>query len=239
MDAFFFESFACLIALISIHLSAFHADRIPHEWQRKLLSAAGGVSIAYVFIDLLPKFCSGASTVEKAFQGVVLFPYLERHVYILALLGLLFSYTMQRVSDDPRQTREKAFWTQISSYSFYNFMIGYSLANENNPDIQPIALFALAMGLHYFINDYNLRETNRELYMQGGRWIVSLCLILGWFLGFFFQIPEAALALVLSFLSGAIMMNVFRHEIPEDNPTNYSSFVWGAVAYAALLLSVG
>lgn len=240
MDSFFIKSFLCLIGLVAVHLTAFHVHRINPFLQARLLSAAGGVSIAYIFIDLLPKFCSGAATVEHAFEG--LFPYLERHVYIMGLLGLLFAYTVQRAAASPTTTlsqMKRKFWGQVTAYAIFNAMIGYSLANKNDPDIQPIILFTIAVGLHYYINDYNLRESNPELYESEARYVIALGLIAGWVVGLFWQIPEAALAIILSFLSGGIMMNVFRHEIPADNPNNYTSFVFGAVTYACILLGIG
>lgn len=240
MDVFFIKSFLCLLSLVAVHLTGFHVRRIGPILQARLLSAAGGVSIAYIFIDLLPKFCTGAAQVEHAFKG--LFPYLERHVYVMGLIGLLFAYTVQRAAanpaTDPSQMKRK-FWGQVAAYAIFNAMIGYSLANKNDPDIQPIILFTIAVGLHYYINDYNLRESNAELYESQARYTIVLGLAAGWIVGLFWQIPEAALALVLSFLSGGIMMNVFRHEIPADNPNNYNSFVFGAVTYACILLGIG
>lgn len=240
MDSFYVISFFCLLGLIGVHLSAFHLHRISPEMQARLLSASGGVSIAYIFIDLLPKFCDGASQVEQAIHWF--FPYLERHVYIMGLLGLIFAYTVQRAAANPSQDpaiQKRKFWGQIFAYTVFNSMIGYSLANKNDPDIQPIILFTIAVGLHYYINDYNLRNSNPNLYETQGRFTISLGLLAGWIAGLFWQIPEAALALILSFLAGGIMMNVFRHEIPADNPNNYFSFVFGAITYAAILLSVG
>ncbi len=240
MDLFYLKSFFCVLALVAVHMSAFHIHRVSPTFQARLLSAAGGVSIAYIFIDLLPKFCDGASKVNQALQSV--FPYLERHVYLMGLAGLIFAYTVQKAAANPTQDpslQKRKFWGQVGAYALFNAMIGYSLANKNDPDIQPIILFTIAVGLHYYINDYNLRESNPNLYEAQGRFTISLGLLAGWALGLFWQVPEAALALVLAFLSGGIMMNVFRHEIPADNPSNYSSFVMGAFVYTCILLSLG
>lgn len=240
MDTFFIKSFICVLALIGVHLSALQIHRIGPQFQARLLSAAGGVSIAYIFIDLLPKFCDGAVKVERAFQGV--FPYLERHVYVMGLLGLMFAYTVQRAAANPARDADdfrRKFWGQVFAYALFNALIGYSLANKNDPDIQPLALFTIAVGLHYYINDYNLREAYPLLYESKGRFTIALGLLAGWVVGLFWQIPEAALSLILAFLAGGIMMNVFRHEIPADNPSNYSSFIFGAFTYTCILLAIG
>jgi putative ABC transport system ATP-binding protein len=50
------------------------------------LSAAGGVSVAYVFVHILPDLAASEETLRKA-AGESL-GFLEHHVYLLALLGL-------------------------------------------------------------------------------------------------------------------------------------------------------
>ena len=81
------------------------------------------------------------------------FPYFERHVYIMALIGFLLFFVVDR-AQKPIPTRG-AFWFSLFSYSLFNFLIGYSVADKNNPEVQPLTLFTVAIALHYFTNDYS------------------------------------------------------------------------------------
>ena len=85
-----------LIALVSViifslvHLWAEKVRSFGMLSQGRFLSLGGGVAIAYVFVDLLPKLGKSNMLVERVLAGI--FPYFERHVFVMALLGfLLFS----------------------------------------------------------------------------------------------------------------------------------------------------
>jgi hypothetical protein len=51
----------------------------------RFLSVAGGVSVAYVFVHILPELQAGATTLEE--QTAVVWAVFERHIYLVALLG--------------------------------------------------------------------------------------------------------------------------------------------------------
>ncbi len=62
------------------------------------LSLAGGVSVAYVFVHLLPELAAGQAAVSRAVgdsraDGALL--YAERHVYLIALAGLAAFFTFK------------------------------------------------------------------------------------------------------------------------------------------------
>lgn len=57
-----------------------------HRW----ISFAGGVSIGYVFLDIFPEL--SRAQLELEHSALPWLAYLENHVYLLALLGLLVFY---------------------------------------------------------------------------------------------------------------------------------------------------
>ncbi|MGH1570480.1 hypothetical protein ACRAWG_07115 [Methylobacterium sp. P31] len=66
------------------------------------LSVAGGVSVAYVFVHLLPELAAGQEVIGRA-TAVSL---AERHVYLIALAGLLVFYGLDRLAKTSRSRRE-------------------------------------------------------------------------------------------------------------------------------------
>lgn len=226
--------FASLIAVtlfVSIHLFSGKLSHLTLDFQSKFLSTAGGVAIAYVFIDLLPKLCKSDLTVRQNLYH--LFPYFERHVFIMALFGFLLFYTVDR-----RQDGEKTYWLSLLSYALFNFLIGYAIVDKNDPEVKPLVLFTIAMGLHYFVNDYTLTRDNPQ-YSKNGRWILVSFLFLGWVIGLFSQLSTVAIALVTAFIGGGVIMNVIRHELPKENPNNNKAFLFSAFAYMIILLFIG
>ena len=55
-----------------------------------------------------------------------------------------------------------------------------------------------------------------------------------------FEIPPAALALVLAFIAGSTILNILRNELPDtDRSADVVAFALGAAVYAILILSLG
>jgi hypothetical protein len=224
-----------ILIFVLVHL---FANRVS-EWGKLLhgrfLSIGGGVAIAYVFVDLLPKLGASEMIVKEALEGI--FPYFERHVYVLSLIGFLLFFLIDR-----RKTlfgRSSTFWLSVSSYALFNFFVGYAVVDENDPEVQPLVLFTIAIALHYFTNDYALNKSHGRAYTPKVKWFLIACLFAGWLLGLWIELPPAAVALVGAFIGGGVIMNVMRHELPADNPNSLETFVIAAGAYSIILLTIG
>lgn len=233
-----FQSLISILILCAIHLFANRMYMLGWLWHGRFLSLAGGISFAYVFVSLLPEIAEGQQSVEAALQGF--FPYLERHVYVIALLGFLFFYALHSIpaNKDPKSF-DLPFWASMGGYVLFNLLIGSAVADPNNPDVKPLYLFTFAMGLHYFVNDHNLREKHKEDYETKGRFVLMGALILGWLAGTELKIPEAVIALLVSFAAGGVLLNVMRYELPQKEQGGILYFNLGAILYTALLLAVG
>lgn len=227
-------TFLCVCVFALVHLWANKTRNFSLLSHSRLLSTGSGVAIAYVFIDLLPKLSESEATVKKSMESI--FPYFEHHVYIMALLGFLLFFIVDR-SKTIIQNQSAYFWLSLSSYALFNFLVGYAVVDRNNPEVQPLFLFSFALSLHYFMNDYSLTEAHGFAYQHFGRWILIACLFLGWITGLYFVLSETAVALVSAFIGGGVIMNVTRHELPEENPNSLGAFLAAAAIYSIVLLS--
>lgn len=226
------QAFCSIVVLCFIHLFANRAQYLGWIWHGRFLSFAGGVSFTYVFVSLLPELAKGQAVIDAS--GV--FPYVEKHVYLIALLGFLFFYSAQSVSASDGY-KDLGFLSSMISYAVFNLLIGAAIADSNNPDVRPLFLFTLAMGLHYFVNDHNLREAHQNLYEDFGRWLLTLALIAGAIIGFLVAIPDAIVAILVAFAAGGVLFNVMRYELPKSD--NVAFFCMGSLSYAVMLLSIG
>lgn len=228
-------AFISVTVFALVHLFAQRIFKMRAVSHGRLLSAGGGVAIAYVFVDLLPKLSKSDVVVSKALSDI--FPYFERHVYVMALAGFLLFFIVSRshtfLKDQGR------FWLSLSSYTLFNFLVGYAVVDKNDPEVQPLILFTFALALHYFVNDYTLTKEHGKEYSDCGRWLLIVSLYLGWFTGVWIKLPEAAVALVSAFIGGGVIMNVTRYELPQTNPHSLGAFLIAAFAYTALLLAIG
>ncbi|HYG35500.1 MAG TPA: hypothetical protein VEC99_11980, partial [Clostridia bacterium] len=99
--------------------------------------------------------------------------------------------------------------------------------------------FAIAMGLHFLVNDYGLNRHHQERYRGYGRWVLAAAVLLGWAVGLLVEVSRAAVVVLFAFLAGGVIMNVMKEEVPETQQSRFWPFAAGAVFYAAFLLMVG
>lgn len=225
--------FVALLVLAFIHLFANRAQILGWIWQRNFLSFAAGISFAYVFVDLLPELEKGQSVLKRSFGDIL--PYLDRHTYVIALLGVLFYYGLHTQS---KTGSDRNFWISLGGYLLFNFFVGASLSDGNNPEIQPLLLFTIAMGMHYFITDHNAKEKNVLLYDQKGRWFLVLALFLGYIVGYLTSIPDTVVAIAVSFISGGVLLNVLRYELPKREQIGYYFFLMGSLIFTLIILNL-
>lgn len=97
-------------------------------------------------------------------------------------------------------------------------------------------LYAIAMGLHFIVNDYGLNQDHQSTYRHSGRWILATAIIIGSIIGWSSHISAALISVLFSFLAGGIILNVLKEELPEERQSNLVTFVLGAFVYSILLL---
>src|SRR5207245_1634584 len=124
-----------------------------------------------------------------------IFPYFERHVYIMALIGFLLFFVVDK-SQILIQNQSTFFWFSLSSYALFNFLVGNAVVDKDNPEVQPLVLFTIAMALHYFVNDYSLSKKHGDAYEGFGKWFLVASLFLGWTIGLFLKLSATSIALV-------------------------------------------
>lgn len=235
---------AAAVALTVVHLTAGKLRFLEGIPRSRWLSLAGGISVAYVFVHLLPELEEG----QAAFDDYGWLPFLERHVWLLALAGLAVFYGLERLALTSRRRRQEeagddatgtaAFRVSIGSFGLYNGLIGYLLLERVESGLVALATFAFAMAVHFVVTDYSLREHHKQAYARLGRWLVSLALVAGWAIGLAVQFSPAAIAVPLAFLGGGVILNVLKEELPTERQSRFLPFLAGTSAYASLLLAV-
>ncbi|WP_284734586.1 hypothetical protein [Sphingosinicella terrae] len=209
------------------------------------LSGAGGVAVAYVFVHLLPELADhqltlGARARRSGFLGSI-----ESHAYLIALFGLAIFYGIERYARSashrsPDETGEAGsmsiFWVHLGAFALYNVLIGYLLVHREETDLRGLIIYAVAMGLHFMVNDHALREQHGQTYHLYGRWVLAAAAVAGLLIGLATEISELLLGAFFAFLAGGVILNVLKEELPKERQSRFSAFAGGAGLYSALLL---
>ena len=147
-------SFLAACLLVAVHVLAHRLKFLDGVPRSRWLSAAGGMSLAYVFLHLLPELAEGQRVLMEEGLGLAL---IEFEIYGLALIGLVGYYGVERMvqlhgevgRDDIREEPEHGdaahasggqrdaeahehptFWVHLASFAFYNLIIGYLLLHR-------------------------------------------------------------------------------------------------------------
>ncbi|MDJ0690000.1 MAG: hypothetical protein QNJ41_15980 [Xenococcaceae cyanobacterium MO_188.B32] len=237
-----------LILAIALALVHGFATRLPiftYIPRFRWTSFAGGVSLSYVFLEIFPELSHAQEELQHS--EIFLVKYLENHVYILALIGLLVFYGLDllalRVKTSQPSIAENEdnslaiFWIHISAFAILNAIMSYLLQSLSDHSLIACILFFVTVALHLFIVDDNLREHQKSLYDKQGRWLLVGAIIVGAVIGQVTHLNEAAVSIVWSFLAGSIILNVLKRELPDEKDNCFKSFLIGAGIFAVLLLS--
>lgn len=235
---------AVLMALVHIFSASMKfLDTVPRN---RFLSLAGGVAVAYVFVHILPELKEHQESFENSGHLDIL-SFTEHHAYLIAMLGLVVFYALERtVKVSRKQRRERdgedrpsfgVYRVHIFSFVLYNALIGYLLVHRIQESAWNLILFSLAMALHFVVNDHSLRTDHQERYDRRGRWLLTASILIGWGIGMLTEVPELLLASLFAFLSGGILLNVLKEELPEERHSSLSMFLLGTAGYSLLLLA--
>lgn len=227
------DSAAAALLLAAVHLAA---GKLHGGERSRWLSAAGGVSAAYVFLHLVPELA----------QRQALIAHGALHLYLAAFAGFALFYALESAVKQSRGGRgearaapQAAFWLHLASFALYNALIGYLLAGRAAAGRGELAAFAGVMAMHLLAVDYGMREHHKQGYTGTGRWVLAAAVPAGWALSLFQRGAEPAASLLLAFLAGALILNVMKEELPAERESRYGVFLVAAAASGALLFLLG
>ncbi len=234
------------LSLALIHLFASRLKQLAVVPRSRWLSAAGGIAVAYVFIHILPDLAERQKVLgDLATRS---FGFLQHHVYLLALVGMMLFYGLERLAKRSRQRNQRqagqdvtqpgVFTLHIASFALYNALIGYLLVHREIPGLTSLLLFSLAMATHFLVNDFGLHRDHKHRYDRYGRWLLAGAVLAGWGIGALTEIHAAAIAALFAFLAGGVILNVLKEELPRESESRFWAFAAGALAYTALLLTI-
>ncbi|GGB62880.1 hypothetical protein [Fictibacillus barbaricus] len=242
-----FLSFIFAIGFAIIHLSSKSMNFIKESPRSKFLSFAGGVAVSYVFLHLLPELDHYQESVGHTLNNGA-GKYLENHIYAVAMLGLALFYGLERLVKNSKKKQsgnsEEAaasigvFWIHITSFFFYNSVIGYLLIRDEYETHWGMFFFFTALSIHFIANDRGLRKDHKHIYDKYGRVLLAVAPVLGWGIGVITEVHELIISVLVALLVGAITFNVLKEELPEERESSFTAFISGLAVYSVLMMLI-
>ena len=182
------SSLLAAAGLASVHVFSQQLRVLQDTPKRQLLSAVGGMAVAFVVLRLLPALSGHQQALQRVTSGST-WGLLKNHVYIIVLISIAVFYGLERLARQSKRKRSDAgksertsygvFWLHIGTFAMMNILIGYLLVGRAAQGLLHLSLFFLAMLFKFLVNDHSLHRAHKDLYDDLGRWLLVVAVFLG------------------------------------------------------------
>lgn len=234
-------AFAATLFLIVFHFLAPRLTAVFSDKGKAFASFSGGVAVAYVFLHMLPSLVEYNKPVgEFLLTNHWLTPLTELLIYLVAFFGFLIYFGLDVLAARYQQAESSfnfVYGLHLGMFGLYNFLITYTMALRAVSSMTATALFTLAMALHFILIDRKFSRSYSNQFDHKGRLLLIGALLAGWLTSVIFDpVNVLVVALMVAFLSGSVLLNVFREELPANKLLHYFWFVAGSLLIALILL---
>ncbi len=227
--------FALLLGLLLGLIHFFSENLKPEEGPKhyRIISFAAGISIAYLFLDLLPQ------TYEAAVH-------LKQLVFVFLLLGFAIFHLAEKFayqhSDQDKLARELKEIHAISFFCYY-FFVGIVLRDKIQISILEGSLFMIPIALHAGLSTASLAQIHgeiRESFLL--KTTLSLSALLGVVFAILIQVPAVLNNILISFIAGILLYIIVKEFLPEKKKGQPLFFIIGLalffVFYIFIILAI-
>lgn len=248
-DVQVFSTLAAALLLAFVHQWALYLHLNTGERRKYWFALADGVSITYIFLQLLPEISHLLHETSEHHDRTYMFGggadtilgWMEHHPFFPLLVGFTSFYGLEKWIEKSSPKKPSTdqinlsvhFWVHIVGLSLYKVLLGYLLTRTDG--WISLGVFTVAMGLHFLVMDVHLLEMHQRAYTLFGRWALIAAFMTGWGIGTQVAISPPLLALLLSFVAGSAVLMIIQDEFSDNHPTCFPVFVGSVALYSGLM----
>jgi hypothetical protein len=247
-----FLTLAIGLSLAFLHVWSPYVHPGTYLDSRYWLPFADGISITYIFLQLLPEITHLAEEELHPDEPYVLrfsgwlealSEWGQQNPFLPLLVGFTLFYGLERGIERPvdhdhgsgdEAERPVHFWVHMVGMSLYKILLGYLMGQIGS--VSGLLIFTFAIMMHFLVIDFHLLQMHRSAYHRIGRWILTGAFLIGWILSTQVEIAPAVLAMLISFVAGGAVLMIIQDEFSESNDNSYAAFLIAVLLYGALLL---
>ena len=208
------------ILMVALIIGAAHLIS-PWVYARRKYAAlqeafGGGLSVAYVFLHLMPNL--------DAFGGLV-----GQRIYFVALVGFAVFYGLEVQFSGTRHANRARYDALLV------FTLGLKL--PSTPTLTLV--FAAALAFDVVNTDVGLQSNYGSRFVRSGRWVLLAGVAFGFGLGMVQRPDPVVVDLVTAALAGFVMFQTFNDQFPASRNTKFNAFAAGLVTFFLLHLLLG
>ena len=198
----------------------------PGPQQFRIISFASGVSISYLFLELLP----------LSFEAV---DRLGIYVFLFLLLGftmvhLAEKYFYKNLKD--KKQKEKLRFIHFISFLLYYILVGSIFVELAHEHVYGAVLFLLPVALHSGLTSASISKIHRKFEEnQLEKSIHSFGALIGVIVAILIPIPWILNRIFISGISGILLFVFIREFIPKEEHSRPFYFLFGLLLLAAVI----
>ena len=204
--------------------------RVSASREQLVASFAGGVSLAFVMVELFVELAEGA--VDELHELVRAGPDPIHTVAMLILAGTVLAVVAE--AHGSRCTERRAYRVSVVPVVIYGMLVGAALVEELQESALSFGAFWLAMALHLGVTQHRLEATFQEEHAGVGRVCTAASPAVGAVVWAAVLPPITVFHVLLALVAGSTILSIFRDEIPSARSLNARAFVVGIVLFVAL-----
>jgi zinc transporter ZupT len=205
--------------------------RVKLERQRvQLLSFGAGISVAYLFLYLLPELHSGTEFLGKfsfvsMMAGFIAFHLIEKYIYQHA--------TREQLLKDIKEVHSAAFF-------MYHFIIGAVLVTLTRENTLQGALLFFPVLFHSAVSKVSMAEIHPHIREKGAlKFVLASSTLLGVIVAYMLEVSQPVYYSLFGFVWGAMLYVIIRDTLPKEKRGNPMFFLIGVLVYGAILVAAG
>ncbi|WP_299592915.1 hypothetical protein [uncultured Microbulbifer sp.] len=226
-----------VVSLISVTLP--HWSMFRRQSHPPILSVSAGIGVSYVFLALLPKLAE----VQKSLQvdeSTSLLP-VNLHAYLGALAGFVtFLLIANRdMAEGAKTAHERLTVSEVlilCVFGIYYAQVGFLLGEWPSNSWFGYLALVTAFSMHFVGINFHLWRRYPHRFPQLFRWVLSLCLFVGWLGSVVAEELAGAVKFSTMFVAGGIIITAIREEIPPREDASVPAFLISVFAAAAFVL---
>jgi len=203
----------------------FYSEKItPPEGSNRyrVISFAAGISISYLFLNLLPH------TYEAA-------DHLKNFVFVFLLLGFVLFHLAEKFiykhADRKKLAKELKEVHSISFFLYY-FMIGIVLFDKAQTSLLEGMLLFVPIALHASLSTASLAQIHGDIRESSGtKILLSLSSILGMTFAMLVPIPSIMDNIFVSMIAGILLYIIVKEFLPEKEKGQPMFFLLGVFLF--------
>lgn len=208
-------------------------SRLPQD---RIASFAGGASVAFVFIHLLPELADDSGVLEDLGVAAIS-PLQEVGMFGVAMIGMVAFYVLDVGAADGFESPRTAYRAHLAAFALLNFLFMYTTPDWSEAGIGFSIVFAIVMSLHFLLTDRTLARSHPEIFDRRHLAFITVSLVAGLLAAQVVPPPSpAAVVLPSAFIGGSLLMTTFREELPEPSSARLSWFGLGLGLFSVLLV---